>query len=628
MQTKTFLGVCGRFLDVGRRTPWRKKVRLPATLTRFVNRSFARRVSFYFVPLIILLSAAIAVLSFVIFFGAFRRENVRAATLLVEQIGVNFDNYFRDTKTVIAYLYDNTDVQRAFADFRRMSFEQRFVLNSNIDALTDNVNIFKPYLRDVLFLGKNGYQRNLPTYFHLDSTKRIIDSTWLNPYRGLANRRIYFSLPHMDNYYESAATPSLVMSAILPVFQHGTAVGFIVGDIDYDLLKRVLDDIYRQNHIDIAMISGNGTYVFARNPSRVNTKVASAVVEKIHGTKGEFSFVLNRERYLAVFLKSSVTGWYLLAEVPYASILKPSTRVSRTIIFVVLPISVLCAILMTLFLSRRVREPLSRLIERMEEVDVEKFHPHDRSYGDDEIGHLGRKFEEMLLRINQLVVQTYRLKLQQKDAQLTALRHQITPHFIYNALQLIKTEAVLMENAEISRIVTAFGNLLRYAIETVPSEVTIEDECNYVKDYLSIYRRRFGNSFEYDISLEPSVRTCAILKLVLQPIVENSIRHGLSDIESGGKIHVEVAADRDDIVVTVVDNGKGIPAVRIREIVASLRTETAADGSVGLRNVDLRVRLKNGPGYGITDIESRPGMTRIELRLKREASPVQGYLHR
>jgi len=591
-------------------------------LAHFVNRSFGRRISFYFIPLIVGLLAVVAVLSYSVFFNAFRQENTRTAGLLVQQIGVNFDNYFRDAKTTIAFLYDNNGIQRAFSSYQSLTFEQRVFLNMDIDGFTENVNIFRNYLRDVLFLGENGYQRNLPNYYRIASGRSVLDSEWLRPYRHLTERGIYFTPPHMDNYYETTAIPSLVVSVILPVFQQGKLAGLIVGDIDYAVLSRVLEEIYRQNQIDVSMVTADGVLVFNRDQDLVNTRLGLIEMDKVTGDQGEFTYTDRSGRHLGVFRKSPVTGWYLVATVPFSAMLKPSEEVSRTIIFVLLPLSVLCAVAMTFLLSRRIRQPLALLVRRMELVNFDSYESAEILFADGEIGNLAHKFEEMLARIDQLVVKTYRLEIRQRDAQFEALRNQIAPHFMYNALQLIKTEAVLSGNDEISSIVTSFGNLLRYAIEYSPALVTVEDECNYVSDYLSIYQRRFGRSFEFQVKIETGASSLPMQKLVLQPVVENCIRHGLHETISGGRIDVDVVTTDKFVLITVTDNGKGIPEARLHETLSKLDVPEDNRGPIGLHNVHQRIRMKDGPDCGIISIVSRPGHTAVTLRFRREVQDV------
>lgn len=591
-------------------------------LVRFVNKSYGRRISFYFLPLIAGLSIMVAILSYSIFFKAFRQENEKSAQLLVGQISVNLDYYFRDAKTIVAYLYDNNDVQRAYQYFQTLRFEQKVMLEFSIDEYTKNVNIFKNYLKDVLFVGENGFQRNLPTYYRLADGTRLLDSAWLLPYRNLTERRFYFTAPHKNDYYETGAIPSLVVSAILPVFQEGRRLGYVIGDVDYDLLRGVLDEIYRQNDIDISLVSDSGLLVFSRNPDLVNTRVDPRILAHVDKDQGEFTYDSGPGRQLCVYQKSPVTGWYLLASIPFSAMLRPSTHVSRTVLLLIMPISLLCAIGLTFLLGRRIRQPLAQLVERMERVDFERLEPLSVADDGGEISHLSRKFEEMLARLNHLIVQTYRLELQQKDAQFQTMLSQITPHFMYNALQLIKTEAVVAGNEEVSRIVTSFGNLLRYVGEDTPSLVTVAEECGYIHDYLSIYRRRFGPWFDYSIRIDPRVEKLLVLKLILQPIVENCLIHGLKDRKDGGLISLEAEPDGELIRFTITDNGCGLSEDRKRLIIEQLDQETRTDGRIGLYNVHQRVRIKCGPECGITSISSERGLTVIRLVVKGETAVV------
>ena len=585
-------------------------------LDTYVNRSFRRRLLFFFVPYIVLLLISITFLSFTSFFNTLREEKENSTRTLVSQIRDNLDYYYRDIKTIMAYISINTDVQQALTQYQTMSFEEQYFLNNRISNAFSNVNVFKNFINDIIIIGNNGFTRNLPNYYPLEQSQELLNREWLQTYRPSENSNFSFTGPHLADYYEADYPVRWVVSSVLPLTSQRRTLGFVQGDIDYEKLRDVLDTVYRQNEIEITVASADGAIVFDRDINQVNVQLEPALLSQLQGTEG--AFVNQREDggSLIVYLRSEVTGWYLIASIPYTALLNPGYRVSSTILFVILPISLSIALALFLFLSEQLRRPWSKLAHRIETVTVANYQPAEIDYGVGEIAELGNRFEAMLALNKQLVEQVYVAEIRKKSAELYALREQITPHFVYNSLQVIKAEAIFSKNKEISQIVTAIAELLRYSMDTRTSQVTVADELNYVRNYLDIYKRRYIGKFEYQIEAPDDMLSCRMQKMVLQPLVENCLKHGFEYMKSGGCIEIRGRRDGDDCFFEVQDNGKGISA----EKAAQLRRELESAGQdkiegIGLFNVHQRIVMEYGPEYGIRGIESKEGAyTRIVLK--------------
>jgi two-component system sensor histidine kinase YesM len=583
-------------------------------LRNFINASFGRRLLFFLIPYIVLLLVSVTLVSFYAFFNTLQQEKEKSAETLVSQISANFDYYFSDIRTTLAFLSVNNDIHEALTRYDTLSVQDRYFLNNRIGDATGNVNVFKSYIDDVITIGKNGYRANLPTSSALSSGADLLHSSWLSKYRPSENSNFYFTPPHKSDYYISSGPTHLVVSAILPVIDQGRTVGYLQGDLDYDALHALLDRIYQQNDIEITMLTSDGVIVFDRDNSRVNTQLDQGIVSRLMGQEG--SFITNgQDSGMVIYSKSPVTDWYLVASIPYSALLSPGYSVSTTILLIILPVSLLIALITVFVISKQIREPWSRLVHRIETTNVANYSPAQIDYGVGEIAELGNKFEAMLAENNALIEQVYVAEIKKKNAELQALREQITPHFVYNSLQVIKAEAIFAKNRKISQSVTALANLLRYSMDNRDTQVTVAEELNYIRDYLDIYMRRFIGKFDYTIEVPEEMMGCTMQKMTLQPLVENCIKHGFEQTKSGGCIQIRGHKDGDDCVFEVWDNGKGICADKLRQLRAEL---TAADQStiegIGLFNVHQRIVMERGPKYGITEIDSTEGeYTRVVL---------------
>ncbi len=585
-------------------------------ISNYINKSFARRLLFFFVPYIVLLLVLLTVLSFSSFFNTLKQEKENSTKTLVTQIQDNFDYYFSDIKTMMAYISINKDVQQALTQATPLNFRDEYFLNNRIADAIGNVNVFKSFINDIIIIGANGYKRNLPNYYAINQSLDLYDREWLTSYHRSENSNFDFTPPHQADYYETNSPVRWVVSAILPMTVQGRAVGFLQGDIDYEKLRTVLDSVYKQNEIEITVVTSDGDIVFDRDIDKVNSQFDQDIFAQLGGTSGSFVNRQQDDSSMIVYLQSSITEWYLIASIPYSALLTPGYAVSRTILFIILPISLLIALVLFLFISKQIRQPWNKLARRMETATVADHQPMQIDYGVGEIAELGRKFETMLAQNSQLVEQVYIAEIKKKNAELRALRDQITPHFVYNSLQVVKAEAIFSKNKEISQAITTIANLLHYSMDNQTSQVSVADEIHYIRDYLDIYQRRFIGKFEYQIDVADAVMGYQVQKMILQPLVENCIKHGFEGIKSGGCIEIRGRKDGDGCIFEVKDNGLGISAEKLIQLKQELAEadQTNIDG-IGLFNVHQRVIMVRGAAYGIREIDSQEGAyTRIVLR--------------
>ncbi|MBK9746618.1 MAG: histidine kinase [Chloroflexi bacterium] len=585
-------------------------------LRDYVNQSFRRRLLFFFVPYIVALLIAMTLLLFNSFFNTLKQEKENSTRTLVYQIRDNFDYYYRDIKNIMAYISINGDVQQALTRYETMSFAEQYFLNNRIANAFSNVNVFKNFINDIIIIGHNGYVHNLPNYYAVQETYDWLAQDWLQTYHPSGNSNFGFTGPHLANYYVANSPARWVVSSVLPLMIQGRTLGYVQGDIDYEKLRDGLDTVYRQNEIEITVVTTDGVIIFDRDLSRVNTPLDPALLSQLEATEGTFVNQGQGDSSLNVYLQSEVTGWYLIASIPYSALLNPAYQVSSTILFVILPVSLLIALALFLFLSDQIRQPWSKLVHRIETVTVADYEPAQIDYGVGEIAELGDKFEAMLALNKQLIEQVYVAEICKKNAELYALREQITPHFVYNSLQVIKAEAIFAKNKAISQVVTAIAELLRYSMDTRASQVTVADELNYVRNYLDIYKRRYIGKFEYQIDVPEAMLSCRMQKMVLQPLVENCLKHGFENMKTGGCIQITGRREGDDCVFEVQDNGKGIAAAKLLRLREELDTaDQAGVEGIGLFNVHQRIVMEYGLGYGIRAIESQEGAyTRIILK--------------
>jgi len=246
----------------------------------------------------------------------------------------------------------------------------------------------------------------------------------------------------------------------------------------------------------------------------------------------------------------------------------------------------------------------------------------------DELDEISASFNRMCEELTQYINQVYVSEIKMKHAELVAFQAQINPHFLYNTLEAIRMRALTKGAVDVGEMIYVLGSLFRYAVKP-DTVVTLEDEAEYCRQYLELYKVRYRDKIDYRISIDEAVKNARLFKLLLQPLVENAIVHGIKPSKSGNMIRIRAYPEEDGkaVAIEVENNGKGMKPERlqaVREMLAGAGSLGASE-SLGIRNVHERVRLSFGEAYGL-DIRSSPGegtLVRIRIpNVKGESSDV------
>lgn len=280
-------------------------------------------------------------------------------------------------------------------------------------------------------------------------------------------------------------------------------------------------------------------------------------------------------------------------------------------------------IILALYFSRSVTRPIVHLSKKMSKQHGENL-SISTSYltRTDEIGILYNEYNSMIEELNTAIRTNYQNKLISLDAQMKSLEARINSHFLFNTLEAINSIALIEGSKQITTMSMALGNMFRYAIKTKSELVTLQDEINHVIDYISIQSIRFNQRFTFRLHIPESMRSLKVLKLILQPIVENSFSHGLLNCQFGHLISIFGFTFDTYFYLYVVDDGKGMAPEQLQALNDSLMEEPEfkelghrTSQSIGLKNINTRIELYYGKGYGLF-AESKPGKgTLIRIKL-------------
>ncbi|MFH5185361.1 sensor histidine kinase [Paenibacillus sp. TAB 01] len=304
-------------------------------------------------------------------------------------------------------------------------------------------------------------------------------------------------------------------------------------------------------------------------------------------------------------IQLSEAGWKLIAAVPQKDLFGSIDEIKKFTVWIVAGSLLLIAGFLTLIL-RSFTNPIKHIVQHMSSVRIGLLYPFRLAkQREDEVGQLIRGYNQMISGMADLLSTTKEMESEKRQLELQTLNHQINPHFFYNTLDAIKWRAEKVKETTISTMVTKLANLLRFSLNNGDEWTTVEREVAHARNYLDIELLRSNRPFQIFVQVGPEIMKLKVIKLMLQPLVENAVKHGVSKLPEGkGKIRITVKRKDNDLIFIVEDNGLGLQEIAATDVDQILDNDDSH--GIGLSNVHKRLQLHFGKDYGIK-IESAPG---------------------
>lgn len=465
---------------------------------------------------------------------------------------------------------------------------------------------------EVVFLGENGFcYSSSPTAGWQEA---VTQQLW---YR------------HLLEGLRQAAPGGVRFSRAFPAITGGEGYQFAAGrlvagpDGDGVLLilidEQLLEDLY-------ASVQGQGSEIFLYDQdglvvSHSDKKMLGKQffdVEYMRSTYGINSYDIvarqGRDYLLSTFLDEEM-GWTIVEMIPTMAIFGAMDRL-YWMIGCLLAAVLLLALLLSFYMARRVARPLSELSGAMDQFGTPEFVPPAAATGTQEIDHLQQSFNHMAVEIGRLMAAVREREAQKRQLEMNFLRAQINPHFLYNMLFSIRCTIEVGKSGQAARMLDAFTDLLRSTLAVKDPVIPLGEELESIRKYLVVQKLRYGDKVNYEFDVQPGAELCLVPPLILQPLVENAIFHGLEAKPDAGMLVISATLKDDALLITVNDDGAGMDAARLAAVRARLSRPPEKDGnSIGMANVHNRIRLNCGEGYGLT-VDSMPGIgTTVTLRM-------------
>jgi two-component system, sensor histidine kinase YesM len=399
-------------------------------------------------------------------------------------------------------------------------------------------------------------------------------------------------------------------------FEDRKIVGGVSLDINWNVIDGVIKMLKSEQESSVFVLDRQGHILYNPNQGEKISVDVQKITKQISNSEKNISYFKMNNGY--VFFKKAFHNKVAIVKVVPEEMLL--NGVTKTLIFglIISALSILLTVILSIVVSLRTTKPIIQLVHAMQEVEENNFDVRIETELKDEIGLLEKRFSSMVYKIKELIDKEYKSEIETRNAQYKALQAQINPHFLYNTLQLVGGMAVTYKAHEIYSIISAISDMFRYITGKQGDMVSIKREIDHIKNYLHIQNLRFGGKVEIDLFIEEDTDGYMIPMLTIQPIVENAFNHGFEPKLGLWKLSIEVQKVFDEIEITITDNGVGITEEKLeilREQLKRITHPLNTKGSIGIKNVDSRIRLYFGNEYGL-DISSAAGEgTTIVIRI-------------
>ena len=326
-------------------------------------------------------------------------------------------------------------------------------------------------------------------------------------------------------------------------------------------------------------------------------------------------------------MQSSEKTGYRFINIVNQDVIRQEAGSIRRDLYGVLLACVALALIISFVSARLFSRRINQLVQKMRVMDVGEFSVTTDVKSNDEIGYLEQSFNSMITRLDKHIQTAYVYQLESKTAELKALQAQINPHFLFNTLESIRFNALEHQDPDTAKMIHLLGNLFRWNIQSGDLFVELRQEINYAETFIELQKLRYADAFDFITDVPQKLLTLGVPKFILQPLVENAIKHGQKGVSSGGIITIsarlgeEISESEEwrvesgekesgTLEITVEDNGHGMDEETVRRITERLdqpETEEGDHYSIGLSNVHKRIRILFGEPYGLT-IRSEPGV--------------------
>lgn len=530
-----------------------------------------------------------------------KNQKIRDANFALEKTNGELQSVFDEAVGISYHFY--------------LEFGFNEIMNRTYESPIDYIETYESYLRGALSIYSQTYKSvGMLTIYTSNDTiltsgniERLTDDVKREPWYLDFNET---KMKHPTVYYNEGSF------SMIQALNHYDPESPYTHILKIDLNMNEMSTLFQHSAFDgeLFLISPDNTVTYSTDYSM------NCCIEETDFNAGSFSEKMIR--FETALAEEYMNGWKLQGIMNEQFVLKEVHKSRSFVLYLALINFVLPTIIIAL-ISRSLNTRLVHILKHMKKVKSGSFEPIPKKESRDEIGQLTMEFNRMTNRIKSLIDDVYIADIEKKDlelkrrqTQLRALHSQINPHFLFNALETIRMRSLMKGEKETAKIIMNMSKIFRKSITWGQDWVAIKDEVELIECFLDIQKYRFGDKLEYTIHVDESLRDLTIPKMTFLPFVENASIHGIEKSPTSGLITIEICQSGDELVFRLSDNGIGMEASKLEDILHYLQQEEEEGrDNVGMKNAYSRLRMCYKEEFQFS-LESEPGQgTKVEIRL-------------
>ncbi|WP_338788174.1 sensor histidine kinase [Metabacillus sp. FJAT-53654] len=544
----------------------------------------------------------------VFFIYGYTKDRVEQQALEVSnnqmnKLSVELEQYFQDMIDLPYILYRNPDL---FQVFRNDSEDSGYSNPNSREKSIETFYLMRNEIRQVRFyLDRNkesftAYNAKVsapklkPDLLNEESIKKLYQS----------NVNYLIEPPHQLVNYNNAAIVPQSDNTVVMTFHHKVVdvlsnefLGIITIDIDLNGYARLCNTLIQENEESVLLVDSNDRVMYASDATLIGKVVPLSLLERINAKDIDSG----EDILLSKTLSGPLNQWKLIKITPSQFLFNDARQTAFINILVGIGVGMM-GLLMIGFVSYRITRPIKILSKKVLSIEGGNMNVPFEHKGEDEIGHLEKHMKDMMDRINHHIEREYKLDIENRKNQFRALKSQVNPHFLFNALQSIGAVALRSQSPNVYQLVTSLSKMMRYSIRA-DQWVLVRDEVNYIQAYLSLQKERFGNNINVSIKLNEDIQRMKIPSMVIQPLVENFFKHCYEEGFQDTHLSIYGEIKGETLTLTVENDGPSVTLSKLQSLRENIYTTpytgTYSHDHIGLKNIHDRLVLNYGQNAGL-----------------------------
>jgi two-component system sensor histidine kinase YesM len=580
---------------------------------------------------LIMILCIIGIFSLVIYnsvLGILKQQSEELVIRQFRQSEYNILNVKEEMEKVAELLTINKDIQ-SFVDYpSQLNQAERVSLASEVIKSFDGILNMYPYAYSISLYNRNGEalsttgssswystdKGDIP-FFSSELYNKIVSKGFGFLWDGHNKASLFETVNR--NYSFNSDIPLMTMVRNVNLLGRSNKSTVLVINVLHSKFSTIYTGDWN-NKGSQYLIDNEGMIVSSLDASSIGASVKFA--SQIDSAKmyGSFDYNDRSQSTQITYYRIDGTDWTLVSETLETEFIRNASILKKNISILVV-VSIVLAFLLSLYWIYRITKPLTHLVHAMREMEKGKMGVVLDETPSTELGMIGKQFNKMSLSIEDLIEENREIEALKRQHEIEALQFQINPHFLYNSLNTIKWIAIVRQEPSIVDGITTLGNMLRSIYKENSLFTPLQEELNYLENYLKIMNIRFGEGVAVHFEIPEELLAHKIIRFILQPIVENAFEHGMSSISYMGSITIFAEQHGEDLFITVADNGRGMKEERLDEIRSLLKmnlsTNSSTHGGVGLSNVSRRIKMQYGVDYGLSILSEVDKGTRVVINI-------------